>query len=227
LLADVRFREFSYRQRAWEKPSRCLRYASCLPAITIPLDPLTATDCSLARLTIRTDGERVMIDGYDGRAIANFTLDFCEGNSRPVTNLALQKIVYFCHVWSLIELDRPLVRHGFEAWEYGPVLPYLYHEFKSYDHLPIVGRATRIDPADGQRRIVRYNFDIQTESLLSEVVGFYSRLPAGELVTLSHAKGGPWHAAWNHGGIVNPGMKIDNFKIQEFYSKVRCPFSVQ
>ena len=28
---------------------------------------------------------------------------------RVVTNLFLQKIVYFCHVWSLIDLGRPIV----------------------------------------------------------------------------------------------------------------------
>src|ERR1700751_4482366 len=103
-----------------------------------------------------------MTEGYDGRGIANFVLDFCEGQGRGVTNLALQKLVYFCHVWSLIELRRPLVRHKFEAWEFGPVLPYLYREFNSFDRTPILGRATRIDPTDGKHRIVGYAFDPET-----------------------------------------------------------------
>jgi uncharacterized phage-associated protein len=55
-------------------------------------------------------------------------------------NLTVQKIVYFCNVWSLIELGRPLIRHKFEAWEFGPVLPYLYREFKNYDHSPCGSR---------------------------------------------------------------------------------------
>ena len=168
-----------------------------------------------------------MTIGYDGRAIANFVLDFCDGNGRKVTNLALQKIVYFCHVWSLIELSRPLIRHRFEAWEYGPVLPYLYREFKNYDRSPIVSRATQIDPVDGKRRIVPYDFESQTESLLNKIVAFYSRLPAGDLVELSHAEGGPWYSVWNHRGSVNPGMKIEDARIQEFYSKAVKPFSVQ
>lgn len=168
-----------------------------------------------------------MTNGYDGRAIANFILDFCDRNGRKVTNLALQKIVYFCHVWSLIELDRPLIRHKFEAWEYGPVLPYLYREFKNHDRSPIVCRATQIDPVDGKHQIVPYHFDSQTESMLNEIVAFYSRLRASDLIELSHAEEGPWYSVWNHGGRVNPGMKIDNARIQEFYSKVIRPFSVQ
>jgi uncharacterized phage-associated protein len=165
--------------------------------------------------------------GYDGRAIANFVLDLCDSRGRSVTNLALQKIVYFCHVWSLIETGRPLIRHKFEAWEFGPVLPYLYREFRDYDRAPIVGRASKIDPVDGKHRIVEYHFDSDTESLLLKIAGFYSRMRAGDLVELSHAEGGPWHSVWNHGGRVNPGMQIDDAKIIEFYSKAALPFSIQ
>jgi len=165
--------------------------------------------------------------GHDGREIANFVLDFCDGQGRAVTNLSLQKIVYFCHVWSLIELDRPLIRHKFEAWDFGPVLPYLYREFKSFDRSPIVSRATKIDSNDGRQRLVLYNFDSQTDSLLRKVVRFYSTMRAGDLVELSHADGGPWHSVWNHQGSINPGMKIDDRKIIEFYSKVGKPFSIQ
>jgi uncharacterized phage-associated protein len=168
-----------------------------------------------------------MTEAYDGRAIANYVLDFCDSQGRQMTNLALQKVVYFCHVWSLIELHRPLIRHKFEAWEFGPVLPYLYREFRNYDRFPIAGRATQVDPVDGERRIVRYDFDSRTNSLLKEIVNFYSRLRVGDLVELSHAEGGPWHRVWNHRGTVNPGMKIDDAKIVEFYSKVPRPFLIQ
>lgn len=168
-----------------------------------------------------------MPNGYDGRAIANFILDFCDRNGRVVTNLALQKIIYFCHVWSLIELDRPLVRHKFEAWEYGPVLPYLYREFRAYDRHPIEGRATQINTADGKQCVVEYDFDLQTESLLNEIVAFYTKMRASDLVSLSHAEGGPWYKVWNHGGRVNPGMKIDDVEIQAFYSKAVRPFTIQ
>jgi len=130
-------------------------------------------------------------------------------------------------VWSLIELDRPLIRHKFEAWEFGPVLPYLYREFKAYDGLPIATRAKELDRISGKQRVVGYHFDSQTESLLNRIVGFYSQLRAGHLVELSHVQGGPWHAVWNHSGMINPGMKIDDAEIQSFYSRVSSPFSIQ
>ncbi|WP_424549198.1 Panacea domain-containing protein [Shinella zoogloeoides] len=168
-----------------------------------------------------------MATGYDGRAIANFVLDFCNGRGRNVTHLDLQKIVYFCHVWSLIRLDTPLIRHKFEAWEYGPVLPYLYREFKSFERSPITARSREIDPMTGAKKTVAYSFDTATEALLNEVVDFYSRIRTGNLVELSHVEGGPWYKVWYHGGRANPGMKLNDDDIAEFYSKVSCPFSVQ
>lgn len=164
---------------------------------------------------------------HDGRAIANFVLDACENGGKPISNLALQKIVYFCHVWSLIELKRPLVKHSFEAWEFGPVLPYLYREFKNFDRSPITSRATTFDPASGASRIVYYELDSETRVLLEKVVSFYSQLRASDLVKLSHAEGGPWDETWNHTGVVNPGMKIKEDSIVRFYSHAFVPFSLQ
>jgi len=82
---------------------------------------------------------------YDGREIANFILDFCDKKNVRVSNLALQKILYFCHVWSLVKLDRPLIRHQFEAWQFGPVLQYVYREFKDFEKQPITSRAYKLD----------------------------------------------------------------------------------
>lgn len=163
----------------------------------------------------------------DGRAVANFVLDYCDRRGRSVTNLSLQKIVFFCHAWSLTRLNKPLIKQSFEAWKRGPVLPYLYREFKDFDDRPISSRACQLDRLTGQRQIVAYNFDGPTEALLEEVVEFYSQIPAFELVALTHVRGGPWERVWHHGGTVNPGMKIDDGEIARFYSKISAPFVAQ
>ena len=164
---------------------------------------------------------------YDGRAVANFILDFCERKGRQVSNLALQKLVYFCHVWSLIKVGQPLVKQNFEAWEFGPVLPYLYREFKDFDRSPITTRSKQLDPFNGKNITVPYSFDKETDELLGKVVEFYSRLRAGDLVELSHASGGPWFNVWHHQETVNPGMKIDDGSIIQFYSSIPHPFTRQ
>lgn len=164
---------------------------------------------------------------FDGRAIANFILDRSEAEGRKLSNLSLQKIVYFCHVWFLVQRGAPLIKHSFEAWQYGPVLPYLYREFKDYEDRPISQRCRRIDPLTGQNVVVNYDFDAHTEALLSQVVDFYSRINPSTLVEMTHVVDGPWYNAWNHEGLTNPGMKIPDDKIRRFYSRVPSPFPIQ
>ena len=88
-------------------------------------------------------------------------------------------------------------------------------------------RATHLDPMDGSKKVVEYKFDPDVDVILREVVDFYSRLRAGDLVELSHANGGPWHKVWHHGGAINPGMRIDDADIEAFYSKAPPPFPIQ
>ncbi len=164
---------------------------------------------------------------YDGRAVANFVLDQCDAQGVALSHLALQKIVYFCHVWSLIELGQPLVRQSFEAWEHGPVLQYLYREFKGFGSERVRGRACQMNPRNGQQEVVRYAFAEPTLELLTKVVAIYSRFSASTLRELSHAPGGPWDQVWHHGGKINPGMRINNLDIERFYSRMRWPVKLQ
>lgn len=164
---------------------------------------------------------------FDGRAIANYILDYCDKHGRPITNLALQKIVYFCHVWSLLKLEKPLIKHRFEAWQHGPVLQYLYQEFKQYDKNPITGRALAMDLSTGEKIVAKCSLSGATSQLLDQVIDFYSQLSAVYLVDLSHVSGGPWDSVWNHGGSINPGMKIGNDEIVTFYSKAVTQFGIQ
>ncbi|GLQ92567.1 Panacea domain-containing protein [Dyella acidisoli] len=164
---------------------------------------------------------------YDGRAVANYILDFCTEKNRRITNLALQKIIYFCHVWTLIELHRPLVKQDFEAWQFGPVLQHVYREFKDFDKHPINRRAIRLDRKTGDLVVVEYDFDAELTALLPRIVDFYSQMGAGDLVEISHVVGGPWDMVWNHAAPINPGMIIDNELILEFYSRSPEQFPIQ
>lgn len=161
---------------------------------------------------------------HDGRAIANFVLDVCDESGRDLTHLSLQKIVYFCHAWTLAKKGEPLVKHSFEAWQYGPVLQYLYRDFKDSDSSPIRYRAKKLDASTGTRADVKYELDDETRDFLRKIIFFYSQLRPGTLVELSHAEGGPWHAVWNHTSGVNPGMTISNEEISKFYIKSIAPF---
>jgi uncharacterized phage-associated protein len=82
---------------------------------------------------------------YDPRSIANLMLDEGERIGQPLTNLALQKLLYFAHAIFLIERGRPLMSGYFEAWEYGPVHRATYQAFESAGAEPICFRAVRLN----------------------------------------------------------------------------------
>ena len=61
----------------------------------------------------------------------------CKRGDWGVTNLALQKILYLIHMVHLGRTGEPLIQLRFEAWDYGPVLPSLYHRVKIFGDKPI------------------------------------------------------------------------------------------
>jgi uncharacterized phage-associated protein len=53
--------------------------------------------------------------------------------SIPVDNLKLQKLLYYSQAVHLVLNNKaPLFPEPIEAWDYGPVVPPVYHEYKSY-----------------------------------------------------------------------------------------------
>ena len=162
-------------------------------------------------------GEQNM--AHDARQVANFIIDYCSSTGRPISNLSLQKIVYFCHAWSLVVLGKPLVRQSFEAWQYGPVIQHLYHEFKCFDRQPITEKARGLNITTGKKEEVTYEFDNDTEEVLLRVVDFYTRVSASDLVRMTHAPGSPWDRVWNHSETTRPGMKLRDVDILQYHSR--------
>ena len=133
-----------------------------------------------------------MNGGYDARAVANLMLNEADRVSVRLTNLALQKLLYFAHGIHLVQTKKPLVSGYFEAWRYGPVHPSAYKAFKAAGSDPIAFRATGHNPLTGEAREVLIPDDPRLTSLMQQVLGSYGRMSPGRLVDLSHAKESPW-----------------------------------
>ena len=54
-----------------------------------------------------------------------------------ISNLKLQKLIYYCQGYSLGLHGKPLFIEQIKAWEHGPVVPSIYHEYKPYGDNPI------------------------------------------------------------------------------------------
>jgi uncharacterized phage-associated protein len=134
---------------------------------------------------------------FDPRGIANLMLDEADRSGYRLTNLALQKLLYFAHAIFLIEQKCTLVSGYFEAWEYGPVHPATYQAFKQAGAEPINFRAQRLDVATGVRTEIAPPGDLQVKQHVARIMQSYGRMTPGRLVDISHAKGAPWEFTVN------------------------------
>src|SRR5689334_22090572 len=111
---------------------------------------------------------------YDPRIVANFVLDVADSRGLQITNMALNKILYFAHGWSLAQRSEPLISATFEAWQYGPVLPLIYRQFSRAGSDTIDFRATSINPATGEDIVVPANLIPEDESFVAAMTEFYA-----------------------------------------------------
>ncbi len=151
-------------------------------------------------------------------AIANWVLDCAEADGRSLTNLAINKVLFFLHANYLVHFGRPLVTAKIEAWELGPVFREIYRAFKVFKDRSIASRITRINPSTGLTEVCKFEMQDEEIEFLREFVDTYIRMSPSALVTLSHKTGSPWDTVWNHDGRVNSSMKISDDIIQSWYT---------
>jgi len=154
----------------------------------------------------------------DVRALANEILDEADSQGISVTNMAVNKIVYFVHCDYLVENKQPLVRAKIEAWQHGPVFREVYHEFKKWGDAPILSRAVKVDPDTGEAIVAKATFGHNERAYIKDLINRYIGFSAAHLRAISHVEGGPWHKVWGHDGKTNPGMKITDDLIFRHYS---------
>lgn len=157
---------------------------------------------------------------YDARSVANLLLDVAQERfGRPaITNLALQKLLYFAHGHFLVRTSKPLVTGSFEAWTYGPVHPAIYREFKNAGAEPIAMRAIARDVMTGSLLKLPRIQDDEAEAQIGFVVEAYGCLSAGRLVEISHAERGPWWTTVNKAKTsVALGLRISDSVTKECF----------
>lgn len=69
--------------------------------------------------------------------IADWFLAWAETQDADVSNLKLQKLLYYAQAHHLSETGVPLFGDDLEAWAHGPVVPSIYRKFKRYVNNPI------------------------------------------------------------------------------------------
>ena len=113
-----------------------------------------------------------------------------ELNENDLTNLKLQKLLFYAQAENINESGSKVFTEEIEAWSYGPVVPSIYQWLKGCGAYPIT------------------SFDVETDasglssvetSFLCDVWEEYSKYSAIFLVKKTHEDGSPWSLAFKNG----------------------------
>lgn len=135
---------------------------------------------------------------YEARKICNLLIDRFDADRFNLTNLRINKLLYFIHGHSLAENEIGLVRNHFEAWQYGPVVRVVYDAFKPFNERTITSPATFLDYSTGQVRPIPVD-DILPDhaTFIVDICKNYAAYSTGELVALSHQQHGAWDTVYS------------------------------
>ncbi len=76
-------------------------------------------------------GKSVSTKNLTANIVADLVIEFCSEHGDIVTNLKLQRLLYYAQAWHLALYDTALFRERFEAWRNGPIQPDVYVRFSS------------------------------------------------------------------------------------------------
>lgn len=133
---------------------------------------------------------------YSSKAVANEFIELArDGGRSDLSPMKLQKLVYFAHAWYLAYYDQPLIREEVQAWQFGPVVPEIYHEFKSYGNSSISKYGTELSFESNDLALVEPRIDredTQALDFIKEVWRVYGEFTPIQLSNLTHEEGSPW-----------------------------------
>lgn len=135
---------------------------------------------------------------YSVQHVANFFLAKSDSEGRPLSSLKLLKLVYIAYGWVLALTGRKLFEDEIQAWQHGPVIPALYHEFKHFRSDPITVRASCFD-------LESFDFtcpeipedDRDIVLILERVWDAYKSFSAWTLRNKTHSAGSPWEQVYD------------------------------
>jgi uncharacterized phage-associated protein len=127
-----------------------------------------------------------------------------------VTQMKLQKMVYFAHGFHLATFGKPLVNELFEAWKFGPVIQTIYKEYQSYGNSPITELGSKRDKElqtldEHAKRAIEFTWAVTKD------------LSASALSNWTHKENSPWAKAYTPDTW---SIAIGNESIKDYFTEL-------
>ncbi|WP_304094730.1 Panacea domain-containing protein [Phascolarctobacterium succinatutens] len=141
---------------------------------------------------------------YDALEIAKYIISKCFKEGVPVTNLRLQKLLYFIQVESYKVYGKQLFNNDIAAWQFGPVVPDVYYKYSVYAGMPILLQYNNL------------NLCNKVTNIVDDVIEKNKNIPIWKLVEITHKPDGPWDITINKFGlrsIINSDLIAEEAKL--------------
>ncbi len=122
---------------------------------------------------------------FKATEVAEYILSICMQQKKPISNLKLQKILYYVQGYYLALTDTKLFNEDIYAWRYGPVVPEVYNKYRGYAG----GNIDSYSP-------IITDFEDQDSFIINYVIEKKIDIPVWELVEQTHEEM-PWQKVYN------------------------------
>ena len=116
------------------------------------------------------------------RQVADGIIAFCNDHGDLLTNLKLQKLLYYAQAWHLAVYGKELFPEDCEAWVHGPVVPSAYRAFRAAGYSPV-------NEMGGHPSL-----PARVQVHIADLMGAYGALSAFDMERLVHSEA-PWREA--------------------------------
>ncbi len=122
---------------------------------------------------------------YDVFDIASYIINYCCERNIKISNLKLQKLLYFTQTLFLISNRQVCFDAVIEAWDYGPVVPEVYRKYKMYGSMSIPEENDYVN-----------SIDEEDQDKINGMLSKMANMDAFDLVRITH-KQDPWIESYN------------------------------
>ena len=136
-------------------------------------------------------------------------------SGNPVTQMKLQKLIYFAHGLHLATYNKPLIQETFQAWKFGPVVPSVYQDYKLYGSMPIAATDYLFffkDASVFDKELTLLDNEAQTSIKITWDA--LKDTSASRLSNWTHKANSPWTENYEEGVNDTP---IPNDEIKEYF----------
>ena len=150
---------------------------------------------------------------YEASSVAAYVVNYCIDQGKPVTNLKLQKLLYYIQAAFLVKNDKPIFFDSISPWKYGPVVEDVYFQYRKYVDREITEKITDVDDMYTHPDTNIYEIISEPDQkLINTVINSYMSYSGFDLVDKTH-KEKPWKEANRRKSDI-----IEQEDIKEYYS---------